>query len=90
MYLFFPFKDAVKGAKAVSLGAVLAAAERMLDNSHIDVEPYLHQLVPALLTCTCLKRADAGAHRLRAGRLAAAVCARFGGDPRFAHPSIVS
>ncbi len=65
-------------ARAQAAGALLA-------NGHLGLDPYLHQLMPAALTCLVARRlgpgapgADHWALRRRAGALVAAACGRFG------------
>ena len=77
-------KAGVAGKDAgVRLKPVLDAAARLLVNTAVDLVPYLHQLVPAVLSCACSKRADEEV-RQSAAKLAAQICDRFGDDARYA------
>ncbi|KAK9812628.1 hypothetical protein WJX72_000897 [[Myrmecia] bisecta] len=67
-----------------SLLLLLKATRSLLVNEHIHIEPYLHQLMPAILTCLVARNLGAGpgddhwSVRDAAARLVALVCGRFG------------
>ncbi|KAK9843667.1 hypothetical protein WJX81_001872 [Elliptochloris bilobata] len=67
------------------LHLLLQAAAALLANEHLDLERYLHQLMPAALTCCVARRLGASpaddhwAVRRRAAGLVAVACGRFGG-----------
>eukprot|EP00891_Asterochloris_glomerata_P007197 jgi/Astpho2/7197/e_gw1.00113.34.1_t len=66
------------------LHLLLKALQSLLANPHVQMEPYLHQLMPAVLTCLVGKKLGSGPvpnHwplREEAARLAAAVCSKYG------------
>jgi transcription initiation factor TFIID subunit 6 len=66
------------------LRATLELCEALLHNDNVSVEPYLHQLMPPLLTCLVGKRLSASlaedhwALRDFAASLVALICDRFG------------
>ncbi|PKI32551.1 hypothetical protein CRG98_047049 [Punica granatum] len=64
--------------------ALMRVVRSLLQNSHINIEPYLHQLMPAVVTCVVTKRLGrrlSDNHwELRdfAANLVASICRRFG------------
>ncbi|KAJ0989748.1 hypothetical protein J5N97_008104 [Dioscorea zingiberensis] len=66
------------------LFALMRVVRSLLQNPHIHIEPYLHQLMPSMITCLVAKRLGnrlADNHwELRdfSANLAASVCRRFG------------
>ncbi|KAJ3415988.1 hypothetical protein HDV05_003585 [Chytridiales sp. JEL 0842] len=65
------------------LWSMMRMTRAILDNKNLFVEPYLHQLIPNILTCCVSKRiGDPGQdhHALRtfSAQLASCVCVRFG------------
>lgn len=66
------------------LFALMRVVQSLLRNSHIHIEPYLHQLMPSMITCLVAKRLGkriADNHwELRdfSANLVASVCKRFG------------
>ncbi|XP_057978004.1 transcription initiation factor TFIID subunit 6-like [Malania oleifera] len=66
------------------LFALMRVARSLLQNPHIHIEPYLHQLMPAVLTCLVVKRLGnrfSDNHwelRNFTAKLIAAICKRFG------------
>lgn len=66
------------------LFALMRVVQSLLRNPHIHIEPYLHQLMPSMITCIVAKRLG---HRLSdnhwelrdfSANLVASVCRRFG------------
>uniref|UniRef100_A0A0D9V1G9 TATA box binding protein associated factor (TAF) histone-like fold domain-containing protein n=1 Tax=Leersia perrieri TaxID=77586 RepID=A0A0D9V1G9_9ORYZ len=66
------------------LFALMRVVQSLLHNPHIHIEPYLHQLMPSMITCIVAKRLG---HRLSdnhwelrdfSANLVASVCRRFG------------
>lgn len=63
---------------------LLKVVNAILQNTNLFIEPYLHQLMPTLLTCIIGKRlgespeADHWSLREEASRLIALVCAKYG------------
>ncbi|XP_010913968.1 transcription initiation factor TFIID subunit 6 [Elaeis guineensis] len=66
------------------LFALMRVVRSLLRNPHIHIEPYLHQLMPSMITCIVAKRLG---HRIAdnhwelrdfAANLVASVCRRFG------------
>ncbi|KAL6905633.1 hypothetical protein ACP4OV_003234 [Aristida adscensionis] len=66
------------------LYALMRVLQSLLRNPHIHIEPYLHQLMPSMITCIIAKRLG---HRLSdnhwelrdfSANLVASVCRRFG------------
>jgi transcription initiation factor TFIID subunit 6 len=78
----------VAGARSPSplpaLQALMQTANAVLENPYIHIEPYLHQLMPTVLSCVLGKRLclsateDHWSLRRYAARIAASVCRRFG------------
>ncbi|CAI5483368.1 unnamed protein product [Closterium sp. Yama58-4] len=68
----------------VLLGSLMRVARALLLNPHLHMEPYLHQLMPAMVTCVVAKRLGERQHHahwhLRAftASLLALICHRFG------------
>eukprot|EP00697_Spironema_sp_BW2_P003425 gnl/Spiro4/14570_TR7852_c0_g1_i1.p1 gnl/Spiro4/14570_TR7852_c0_g1~~gnl/Spiro4/14570_TR7852_c0_g1_i1.p1 ORF type:complete len:564 (-),score=137.22 gnl/Spiro4/14570_TR7852_c0_g1_i1:8-1639(-) len=66
------------------LFAAVRTAAALIKSAHVGIEPYLHQLMPAILTCVVGKRLcaspseDHWALRRTAADLVAYVCRRFG------------
>ncbi|XP_064961645.1 transcription initiation factor TFIID subunit 6-like [Musa acuminata AAA Group] len=66
------------------LFALMRVVRSLLHNPHIHIEPYLHQLMPSIITCVVAKRLGsriADSHwELRdfSANLAASVCRRYG------------
>ncbi|CAI5527988.1 unnamed protein product [Closterium sp. Naga37s-1] len=66
------------------LGSLMRLARALLLNPHLHMEPYLHQLMPAMVTCVVAKRLGERQHHahwhLRAftAALLALICHRFG------------
>ncbi|CAI5461316.1 unnamed protein product [Closterium sp. Yama58-4] len=66
------------------LGGLMRLARALLLNPHLHMEPYLHQLMPAMVTCVVAKRLGERQHHahwhLRAftAALLALICHRFG------------
>ncbi|KAI8148420.1 transcription initiation factor TFIID subunit 6 [Fennellomyces sp. T-0311] len=67
------------------LGAMLSMAHSLLNNKHLFVEPYLHQLIPPILTCLVGRticenpmQQDHWSVRHRAASLIASICAEYG------------
>jgi hypothetical protein len=56
-YLIKYLADSVAGSlrSSASLSLLLRLASALLRNEHIGLEPYVHQLLPALLTCVVAK-----------------------------------
>lgn len=69
------------------LRALLAMCRALLDNATLAIDPYLHQLMPSILTCLlgkrlCNNRAeDHWSLRDAAAQLVADICERFAGYP---------
>ncbi|KAJ1920027.1 histone H4-like TAF Taf6, SAGA complex subunit [Mycoemilia scoparia] len=68
-----------------SLQTAMSVAKSILSNPNIFVEPYLHQLMPALLTCLVGKKLcespgeDHWSLREKAASMIAYICTEFGG-----------
>lgn len=66
------------------LFALMRVVQSLLQNSHIHIEPYLHQLMPSIITCVVAKRLGnrfSDNHwelRSFATKLVASICRRFG------------
>ncbi|CAI5536107.1 unnamed protein product [Closterium sp. Naga37s-1] len=66
------------------LGSLIRLARALLLNPHLHMEPYVHQLMPAMVTCVVAKRLGERQHHahwhLRAftATLLALICHRFG------------
>ncbi|KAI9247457.1 hypothetical protein BDA99DRAFT_525956 [Phascolomyces articulosus] len=67
------------------LSAMLSMSHSLLNNKHLFVEPYLHQLIPPILTCLVGKticenpmQQDHWSVRRRAASLIANICAEYG------------
>ncbi|BFZ54557.1 histone H4-like TAF Taf6, SAGA complex subunit [Savitreella phatthalungensis] len=65
------------------LDMVMQMASALLDNRNIFIEPYVHQLVPSILTCVVAKRlgsqgSDASRLRNFAASILGSMCDRFG------------
>ncbi|KAK8644001.1 hypothetical protein V6N13_013278 [Hibiscus sabdariffa] len=66
------------------LFALMRVARSLLQNEHIHIEPYLHQLMPSIITCLVAKRLGnkfTDNHwelRNFAAKLVASICKRFG------------
>jgi transcription initiation factor TFIID subunit 6 len=84
------FSYFIAGEVTQSLGdlpvlfALMCVVQSLLHNPHIHIEPYLHQLMPSMITCIVAKRLG---HRLSdnhwelrdfSANLVALVCRRFG------------
>ncbi|OIR57457.1 MAG: transcription initiation factor TFIID subunit 6 [Amphiamblys sp. WSBS2006] len=67
------------------LWSAVSLARSVLANRHLCVEPYLHQLLPSLLTCVVgkslcedVEREDHWALRRNAAELCAQICSKYG------------
>lgn len=66
------------------LFALMRVARSLLQNSHLHIEPYLHQLIPSIITCLVAKRLGkriSDNHwelRNFTANLIASICKRFG------------
>ncbi|KAI9499123.1 transcription initiation factor TFIID subunit 6 [Zychaea mexicana] len=67
------------------LSAMLSMAHSLLNNKHLFVEPYLHQLIPSILTCLVGRticenpmQQDHWTVRQRAAALIASICGEYG------------
>ncbi|KAI9023312.1 transcription initiation factor TFIID subunit 6 [Hyaloraphidium curvatum] len=86
-----PYLVSMVGEKVTSgignldlLWRMMKLVESLLDNPEIDLEPYIHQLMPTVLTCLVGKRLsppeeDHWALRRHAAKLAARICRDYGG-----------
>ncbi|CAO3660736.1 unnamed protein product [Rhizopus stolonifer] len=77
------------------LEAMLSMAYALLNNKHLFIEPYLHQLIPPLLSCLVGKticdnpqQQDHWSTRHRAANLIAYICDRFGKSYHTLQPRI--
>ncbi|OAY68746.1 transcription initiation factor TFIID subunit 6-like [Ananas comosus] len=85
---YFAYFIADEVARSLSdlpvLFALMRVVQSLLQNPHIHIEPYLHQLMPSMITCIVTKKLG---HRLSdnhwelrdfSANLVASVCRRFG------------
>ncbi|KAI9177726.1 hypothetical protein LWI28_018516 [Acer negundo] len=84
-FTFFVADEVSRGLNDYSLlFALMRVVRSLLQNPHIHIEPYLHQLMPSVVTCLVAKRLGnriADNHwELRdfTANLVAAICKRFG------------
>ncbi|KAJ3693230.1 hypothetical protein LUZ60_008710 [Juncus effusus] len=66
------------------LFALMRVVQSLLNNPHIHIEPYLHQMMPSIITCLVAKRVG---HRISdnhwalrdfAAKIVASICRRYG------------
>ncbi|KAI9316443.1 hypothetical protein BX666DRAFT_1950782 [Dichotomocladium elegans] len=76
------------------LGAMLSMAHSILNNKHLFVEPYLHQLIPPIITCLVGRTIcenpsqDHWSVRHRAAALIASICRQYGSAYHTLQPRI--
>ncbi|KAI8909251.1 hypothetical protein BC831DRAFT_228099 [Entophlyctis helioformis] len=76
------------------LWTMMRFVRAILFNPDLDPEPYLHQLIPAILTCVVVKKLSAAASenhwslRLYAAQLASHICVHYGGSYQTLQPRI--
>ncbi|XP_078446607.1 TATA BOX ASSOCIATED FACTOR II 59 [Wolffia australiana] len=84
-FSYFIAEEVTRNLNDLSLlVALMRVVQSLLQNPHIHIEPYLHQLMPSIITCLVAKRLG---HRLSddhwelrdfSATLVASICSRYG------------
>ncbi|XP_024023687.1 transcription initiation factor TFIID subunit 6 [Morus notabilis] len=94
-FIYFISDEVTRNLNNFSLlFALMRLAQSLIQNPHIHIEPYLHQLMPSIITCLVAKRLGSRTSdnhwelRNFAANLVASICKRFGHVYHNLHPRV--